>query len=118
MFHLERDHFLVILTHALHEVVLEAIVCIAVLTGFRNRMERISFESLKARNHFAVGCRMGTITSGRSSTGQCDWLAANTPSSACLGGDISNHFIPLSYIFIEVFVWGHMLTIFNPDSTK
>lgn len=87
-------------TRALHEVVLEAIVCTAVLTGFRNRMDSISFQSLKAKNPFTVGCRMDTITSESSSTGQCDWLGTNIPSSACLGGDISKHFIPLSYISV------------------
>lgn len=79
-------------THALHEVVLEAVVDTAVLIGFRNRMESISFESLKARNHFAVGCRMDITTSESSSTGKCDWLGTNIPSSARLGGDLSTPF--------------------------
>lgn len=105
-------------THALHEVVLEAIVDTAVLIGFRNRMESISFENLKVRNNFSVGCRMDIITSETSSTGQCGWLGTKIPSSARLHADLSKHFNPFFYIFVEVFVWGNMLTIFNLDSAK
>lgn len=76
------------LTHALREVVLEAIVCTAALTGFRSRMESIFFESLKARNNFSVGYRMDTITFESSSTRLCDLLGTNIPNSAWLGGDI------------------------------
>lgn len=100
-------------THSFQAVVLEPGVDTGVLNSFRNRMERFS---LKARNNFAIGCRMNVVTSESSSAGQRNWLGTNIPGKAC-SGDLSKHFLLFFLIIKEVFVWGNMLTIFNPDST-
>lgn len=91
-------------THTLQAVVLETVVDAAVLIWFQEQNVKYFFESLKARNHFAVGCRMDVIISESNSAGQCDWLGTNILGKACSGGELSKHFLPFVPIIIEVFV--------------
>lgn len=83
-------------THALHEVVLEPVVCTAVLTVFRTRMESISFENLKARNYFAVGCRIGAIISETAAQGSVTGLE-QTPQAVLAQLEI---FLSTSFPFL------------------